>query len=193
MKVTAKATRAGDWWAIEVPEVDGVFTQTKRLDQVEAMVRDAVSLLEDLPPESIEVDVQPEIDTVIEMGISLAKEARDEAEAFARKAREFTAFAATMLAESGFSLRDIGVVLGVSHQRVGQILDAADSELEVGLPHDIEEWSSSSECEWRPIESEDPVKDLLRAQRALQASTRVANAKAKSRQQVRTNDKVKGR
>ena len=32
MKVTAEATRSGGWWAVEVPEVDGAFTQACRLD-----------------------------------------------------------------------------------------------------------------------------------------------------------------
>jgi hypothetical protein len=43
MKVTAQARRTGDWWAVEVPEVDDVFTQANRLDQVPAMVADAVA------------------------------------------------------------------------------------------------------------------------------------------------------
>lgn len=61
MKVTAKATHAGEYWAVEVHEVDGAFTQARRLDQVPAMTADAVSLLEDTPASDIEVDVQ--IDT----------------------------------------------------------------------------------------------------------------------------------
>ena len=42
---TAHAKRdEGGWWAITVPELDGVFTQTRRLDHVEPLVRDAVAL-----------------------------------------------------------------------------------------------------------------------------------------------------
>jgi hypothetical protein len=55
MRVTA--TRSGDWWAIEA-EHDGqpIFTQAKRLDQVEGLVRDAFATLDvDLANESIEV------------------------------------------------------------------------------------------------------------------------------------------
>ena len=44
MKVTAKARRSGDWWAIEVPEIPCLFTQAKRLDQVVEMVSDAGEL-----------------------------------------------------------------------------------------------------------------------------------------------------
>ncbi|MEH6797620.1 MAG: hypothetical protein V7694_26225, partial [Rhodococcus sp. (in: high G+C Gram-positive bacteria)] len=57
MKVTAKATRSGQWWAVEVPEVDGAYTQARRLDQIPKMVADAVSLLEDVPADTVEVDL----------------------------------------------------------------------------------------------------------------------------------------
>ncbi len=42
MEVTAEVSRSGAWWAVEVPEVPGAFTQAERLDQVEAAVVDAV-------------------------------------------------------------------------------------------------------------------------------------------------------
>lgn len=45
MHVTATATRSEDWWAIEVPEIPGLFTQAKRLEEVPELVRDAAALL----------------------------------------------------------------------------------------------------------------------------------------------------
>ena len=45
-KVTAIAQRSEGWWAIEVPEIPGLFTQTRRLDQVDKMVRDAAKMLD---------------------------------------------------------------------------------------------------------------------------------------------------
>ena len=45
MKVTATATRTGEWRAIEVSDVQGgLHTQARRLDQVAATVADAVAL-----------------------------------------------------------------------------------------------------------------------------------------------------
>ena len=44
-QVTATATRVGSWWAIEVPEVPGAFSQARRLSQVAAMAADAVATL----------------------------------------------------------------------------------------------------------------------------------------------------
>lgn len=58
-KLTANAERDGRWWAVTVPEVDGLFTQTRRLDQVEAMVKDAAALLTGEPEDAFEVEVRP--------------------------------------------------------------------------------------------------------------------------------------
>lgn len=45
MKATANATRQGGWWAIEVREIPGLFTQARRLEQVPEMVIDAAATL----------------------------------------------------------------------------------------------------------------------------------------------------
>lgn len=55
---TARAERSGKWWAIEVPEIPGVFTQVKRLDQVEEMARDAIALMLEVPADSFDTEVQ---------------------------------------------------------------------------------------------------------------------------------------
>lgn len=46
MNVTAAAERSGGWWSVEVPEIPGLFTQTRRLDQIDAMVRNAAGMLD---------------------------------------------------------------------------------------------------------------------------------------------------
>lgn len=43
--LTARCARSEGWWAVEVPEVPGLFTQARRLDQVPEAVVDAASLL----------------------------------------------------------------------------------------------------------------------------------------------------
>lgn len=44
--VTAIAERSDGWWAVEVPEIPGLFTQARRLDQIDGMVRDAARMLD---------------------------------------------------------------------------------------------------------------------------------------------------
>lgn len=43
-----RAVRSGGWWAITVPELPGVFSQARRLDQVEPMAREAIAFLLDV-------------------------------------------------------------------------------------------------------------------------------------------------
>lgn len=57
MRVTARAQRSGDWWAVEVPEVPGVFTQARRLDEIPAMVADAVALVASVSADEVDVEV----------------------------------------------------------------------------------------------------------------------------------------
>lgn len=61
-RLTVEATRSGGQWAIEVPEIPGLFTQAKRLDQVELTARQAASDLRGRPAEafSVAVHVLPE-------------------------------------------------------------------------------------------------------------------------------------
>jgi predicted RNase H-like HicB family nuclease len=122
MKVTAQAQRTGDWWAVEVPEVDGVFTQAKRLDQVPEMVADAVALLEDVDPATVEVEVVPLVPDAIVEALTLAHDCRERAEELTFKASSIIRQTALDLTSLGYSMRDIGFVLRVSHQRVAQLL-----------------------------------------------------------------------
>ncbi len=128
MKVTAKATRSGDWWAIEVPEVPGVFTQAKRLDQVADMVADAVALMEDIEPADVEVTLRPEISEERRTILLDAITARLDAARLEREANSARARVAAELSADGLPLRDIGVILHVSHQRVAQLLEVAREE-----------------------------------------------------------------
>lgn len=53
---TAVCRRSGRWWAISVPELKGVHTQARRLDQAEAMAGEAVALMLDADPAAIGVE-----------------------------------------------------------------------------------------------------------------------------------------
>lgn len=122
MKVTAHATRSEGWWAVEVPEVDGLFTQARRLDQIPDMVRDAAELLDGIAPESLEVNVIPDVPhrAVAEQARELAERARATQEEASRTMRH----AARSLAKDGLTVRDIGEMLNVSFQRAQKLLSA---------------------------------------------------------------------
>lgn len=42
------AERSGDWWAITVAELAGVFSQARHRDQVESTAREAIALMLDI-------------------------------------------------------------------------------------------------------------------------------------------------
>lgn len=122
MKVTAAVTRSGSWWAVAVPEVEGAFTQAKRLDQVPRIVADAVALLTDVSPDDVVVDVQTEMPADVQMHLTRAASLRSEsAQANSQAAIEVRA-AARELANRGLPLRDVGSLLGVSYQRAHQLV-----------------------------------------------------------------------
>jgi predicted RNase H-like HicB family nuclease len=114
---TAICRRSGSWWAISVPELKGVHTQARRLDQAAAMTREAIALMLDVDPASIEVTVRPELPGVVTQAIERRKAAREADEA----AEQATATAVRSLISDGYTVRDAGVLLGLSPQRISQI------------------------------------------------------------------------
>jgi predicted RNase H-like HicB family nuclease len=123
---TALCERSSDWWAVTVPEVRGIHTQAKRLDSVEAMVREAIGLMLDVPEDSFEVNVHwhllPEADEAV---VRLGK-ARKEVEDARRAFNDAGVRAALVLVrDMGLTVRDAGRILGVSHQRVDQLIHQA--------------------------------------------------------------------
>lgn len=119
MKITAVACRSGNWWAIRIPEVDGAYTQARRLDQVPAMAADAAAMLSDIDPAEIEVTVQSHTDA--DEAIERAKHARAIADDASDQASRFIRDAAKELLDEKLTVRDVGHLLGVSPQRVSQI------------------------------------------------------------------------
>jgi hypothetical protein len=125
MKVTATATRIGDWWAIEVTDVQGgLHTQARRLDQVAATVADAVALVADVLPNTIEVNVIPKLPPRDAELIDAARHASQEAARAAELASQLSRQAVAQLRSEGMTVRDVGGLLGVSPQRVSQLVES---------------------------------------------------------------------
>ena len=58
---TARAQRDGNWWTISVAGLPGALTQVRRLDQAEAMTREVIALVLDVPEDSFDVQVVPDL------------------------------------------------------------------------------------------------------------------------------------
>lgn len=120
---TATAVRSGRWWAIEVPDVSGVYSQARRLDQVGAMAREAIALIQDVPEDSFDVIVEPQIGALGDLGRAIedALRARQAAEQAQEVSSTAMRHAVSEIRSSGYTARDAGMLLGVSNQRISQI------------------------------------------------------------------------
>ncbi len=116
-----RATRSGDWWAIDVPGLLGAHTQARRLDQVEHMAREVISLLVDVPEDSFDVRVQAELDDEWARLLRETREARTAADEASERAQRLVRKAVVTLQGAGLSTREVGQLLGVTHQRVQQL------------------------------------------------------------------------
>jgi predicted RNase H-like HicB family nuclease len=117
------AVRSGRWWAIEVPEVPGVFCQARRLDQVESMTREAVGLILQVPEDSFDLAIHPDLASLgdIQASIQEALAAREAADLAQDRASMAMRHAVGEIRSSGYTSRDAGTLLGVSNQRISQI------------------------------------------------------------------------
>ena len=118
---TARCHREGRWWVVEVPEL-GHTTQARRLDKVEEMVRSLVQMFTDLDPSSATVTVDVVfVDDQTRVEVELARDSRARAVAAQQEATERLTQAARRLSSQGYSVRDIGALLGLSYQRAQQL------------------------------------------------------------------------
>ncbi|MDQ1113917.1 hypothetical protein QE418_003365 [Microbacterium testaceum] len=124
-KLYATATREGKWWMIRIPEIEGL-TQARRLSDADEAAREYVAVTLDVPLEDVQVDVKVAWigDLDVDRAMHEITEARTSALKLEREASECAVALAKHLAAKDVPLRDIGAIMGVSHQRAGQLVSA---------------------------------------------------------------------
>lgn len=119
------ATHTDEWWALEVPGVPGAFSQVRRLDQADDAAREAIALLLDVPDDEVDVEVEARIAGAPGELLHDARDARAAAEAAQDEARAKTLAAVEAFADQGLTVRDIGRLIGVSHQQAAKLVHRA--------------------------------------------------------------------
>ncbi len=109
-----------DTWLVRIKGIDGCHTYGRTLRQAEARILEALALWLDREPDGLVIT--PEWPQDLVKIASEVSQARDSAVASARKAGATTTKAAKKLDRMGLSRRDAAEVLGISHQRVQQLL-----------------------------------------------------------------------
>lgn len=117
--VTAERGTSGVW-VLECKEL-GVVSQTKRLDQAQEEVAEAIAYQSGLKPTEFSIEVVPILPTEIESLKRRADELREKADAAASEAADAKRELARTMKGHGFSVREMGQVLGVSYQRAAAL------------------------------------------------------------------------
>lgn len=120
---TALTERGEGWWVVQLKEDPGLLTQTRRLDQIADMVRDALELFPELTddPENAIVNIEFREGESIADIANQAVQANQAAKQAQEEASQLMRQAAAELSQKGLSYRDIGTLLGVSFQRAQKL------------------------------------------------------------------------
>jgi predicted RNase H-like HicB family nuclease len=115
--------REGRAWVAEARDVPQAHTFGTTLSNTREHLREALAVYLDVPTSAVEIEVQvrfdqPHIDDLLHATV----QARRQAERDAQVAADLLRRAATELVAAGLSYRDAGITLGVSHQRIDQLV-----------------------------------------------------------------------
>lgn len=113
---TALCERAGRWWTIRIPQVDGLTAQVRSLGQAEMMARQTVVRALGVAPESVRVDVIPEAPAQVTEALQARHAAREALEI----AVQATLTALESLAQEGYQFVDAATMLGLSQAEIAQ-------------------------------------------------------------------------
>ncbi|MDE3202726.1 MAG: type II toxin-antitoxin system HicB family antitoxin [Acidobacteriota bacterium] len=120
---TARLEKEADGrWSVELEEEPRVHTWGKTIDQALNRMREAAALWFQTDEASIDLVPRPVLPKATGRTVEQARKAREQARNADRLAIEQTRKAAAALTSRGISMRDAAAILGISHQRVHQLL-----------------------------------------------------------------------
>jgi predicted RNase H-like HicB family nuclease len=111
---TALCERAGRWWTIRIPQLEGLTAQARSVDQVEMMARQVVARHLGVPPESITIEVIPDAPPAVAEALQARQVARQAVEAAAMATRA----ALEALAADGHTFHDSATLLGLTPSEI---------------------------------------------------------------------------
>lgn len=109
-----------DVWLVHIKGIEGCHTYGRSIRQAEGRIREALAAW--LDREVNALTITPQLPRDVALVANEAAKARYEAERAGTKAQRATAEAVKRLTSMGLSRRDAADLLGISHQRVQQLL-----------------------------------------------------------------------
>jgi predicted transcriptional regulator len=121
----ATATREGRYWVIDVPGV-GV-TQGRSVSEAKEMTRDLIAVMTDAQIEDVQVDIDFQVGDVTPGEVRGARQAVAAAAQAQERAAQMSRQMVARLRDAGVSGRDAAGILGISPQRVSQLVAKTSS------------------------------------------------------------------
>jgi predicted RNase H-like HicB family nuclease len=127
MSATRPISAVAEWdgysWVATLPDLPGAVTQAKRLDVLPGRLAEVARLMTGDPIDAGQISLETRVadrrlDRVAREITQLEDELGRVSEALASRRRQLV----TDLHDRGHTLRDIGVIVRLSHQRVAQLL-----------------------------------------------------------------------
>ncbi len=122
---TATARRGSRRWVVQCDQFPGALTEVTRLEQAAQYLTEAIAFVAQVPEDSVQVSVVPVIADDIAAELARVEALRGQARAADKEAAGLHTDAARRLRSQGLSVRDIGSILGLSHQRAQQLIAGA--------------------------------------------------------------------
>ena len=121
-KYTVEAERGTRRWVLQAVEAPGAISEVDSLSQVNDFMREAIHIVTGEPEDQIEIELVPVLPESTREHLRRESELREQAATANAQAAEEWRAAVVDLHNTGASMRDIGAVLGISHQRVHQLV-----------------------------------------------------------------------
>jgi DNA-directed RNA polymerase specialized sigma24 family protein len=124
MEITAECERKAGAWRVRVPQLDNLLISTKRLDSATEQIKDLVHEYQGVDRCEVIVKVETSMPGIM-CDLEQAQEKMREANRLQEEASKEIREVVSKLRAEGLSMRDIGVLLGISPQRVAQLAESA--------------------------------------------------------------------
>lgn len=120
---TVEAERgARGGWVFQCVEAPGAISESRRLADAEPLMREMISFVAEVPEESVEIRLVPKLPGAVSEHVMQAREAVRSLEETQRQVAELSRRVVRELKEAGLTGADTATVLGVSPQRVSQLM-----------------------------------------------------------------------
>lgn len=121
MQLQAVCERTAEGWEVEVPELGNLKTSAKRLDKVEAHIREIAKNHPMAGDCELVIEIIAKMPGII-CDVEAAQAKMREANRLQEEASNEIRNVVSRMRDEGLTLRDIAVLLGVTPQRVAQLV-----------------------------------------------------------------------